>query len=167
MQSHLDSFSERAAALFGSLNASKPDDVFNLRVPTRDEMEQGKDALPEPEIAEIADPEPSPMTWKQVVEGTRNTQREEDSLREPSTAARQAFEDEPDYDEFDEVATATIQLGSAQEERERLNVEVKTPSDPPNIRLWIMVKVVEEDDMDETRPPQRRSLHCCGDCNEK
>lgn len=68
------------------------------------------------------DPEPPLMSWKEVSSVSREP--EEVLPREPSLAARKAFEAELEYDEFDLVATETMQSEYQRQERLSLNPEV-------------------------------------------
>lgn len=110
MESSLKEFTARADSLFVGLPASD----FTLHV--------GSAPCPMDTEVPEEDPEPPLMSWKEVSSVSREP--EEVLLREPSLAARKAFEAELEYDEFDLVATETMQFEYQRQERFSLNPEV-------------------------------------------
>ena len=122
MDNVLDAFATRAAALFVTLPVHDTTPSFQLQVASREDLNVRSDGSIDD--VEPTEPAPSPMTWNEVVDGSKNVELDEERLCEISVEARKAFEAEADYDEFDEVATGSIQLGYEEKEKEELNREV-------------------------------------------
>eukprot|EP00210_Caulerpa_lentillifera_P006301 g6019.t1 len=115
MDSSLKEFSARADSLFVGLPTSN----FALRLGCVGDKE-------DTEIAE-EEPEPSLMTWKEASSVSRDPEKV--LPREPSTAARKAFEEELEYDEFDLLATETMESEYQRNEKFSLNPEVLDDDD--------------------------------------
>lgn len=153
MDSALDAFSVRAAALFESLHEGTASPAFSLHIASREDLQRHKDARTQVQEAEQKEPDPSPMSWKEVAEITASRRDDIDSVLEPSAAQRRAFEDESEYDEFDAQATESIQSGFTNREKELLNKEVQTRFHPLISRVCL--QVIEEA-ANEGHPPRRK-----------
>ena len=155
MDNVLGAFATRAAALFVTLPVRDTTPSFQLQVAAREDLNVRSDNAVEDVAA--TEPAPSPMTWTEVVDGSKNVEfDDEERLCEISVEARKAFEAEADYDEFDEVATGTIQFGYEEREKEELNREVPSIMRLPGTkdvrcfvdRLWTQMQMGLEIDIE-------------------
>jgi len=124
MTSDFQSFSDRASTLFGPLrrNGSAPEFVLSF--------ERGRNRVRNELVAET-EPGPPLMSWQEVLSGSKDA---ETDVLEPSVAARQAFEAELEYDEFDSQAVQTMDSGFAKRERSEISQEVL------DFRNWLFEK---------------------------